>query len=201
MGNPTLSPPTTGTFQANEAVNRKLTFPPVPEGTVVTTTDHTMWALLPLPWIPCTHANYNPAASCSAGQARYPLSACQAPVQPIVSYAGFSDWKATPSYAQWQALVARAPALSTGTNWMDWLIAQTKADPPESPTSPGFYNFLACGAAAWTSTFSPNSVDNSQYWVVLVGSDKYTTGEIQQTNNFNFPARTLASGEQYFWYN
>jgi hypothetical protein len=50
LGNPDLSPPTTGTFQANQATNLKLMFPAVPDGTVVATTDHTMWNLLPLAW-------------------------------------------------------------------------------------------------------------------------------------------------------
>ena len=33
MGNPDLSPPTTGVFQANEATNQSLILSPVPDGT------------------------------------------------------------------------------------------------------------------------------------------------------------------------
>jgi hypothetical protein len=113
LGDPTLSPPTTGTFQANQAANLKLMFPPVPTGTVVSTQDHTMWGLLP--WAvtdPYGPLPYSPAPVCQpfwAPWSGYPLPA----------YAGVTKWKYSPSLAQWQAAVALAPPLSSApTGWL-----------------------------------------------------------------------------------
>ena len=210
LGNPNLTPPTTGTFQANQATNLKLKWPAVPDGAVVTTNDHTMWALLPLSFgaqnIPGCNRNYNykPAANCNASTARAPLSSCQDSQDPdqrfILSFYGFRDWRGTPTQQQWQTALEGFP---TPPNWMQTLIAQTKADAPESPTSAGFFNILACtdGEQGWTNTPAGSFLPNS-YFQILVQSDRYI---IQQAlasgaRGYNFAVRTLKTGEQYFWY-
>ena len=81
LGNPSLNPPTTGTFQANQAKNLELTWPAVPASTVVTTNDHTMWAFLPLypgdqKFNQCDRY-YTPYESCNTSLVNEPVSLCQ----------------------------------------------------------------------------------------------------------------------------
>src|SRR5262249_40288283 len=102
-----------------------------------------------------------------------------------------------PSQSQWQAALGGFP---TPPNWMQTLIAQTKADAPESPTSAGFFNILACsnGEQGWTRTkFPPNS-----YAQILLQPDKYVVqaATVSGARGYNFAVRKLVAGEQYFWY-
>ena len=83
---------------------------------------------------------------------------------------------------------------------MQTLIAQTKADAPESPTSAGFFNILACGNGeqGWTST----PLAANWYYQILLQSDSYTieTASGSRARGYNFAVRTVEGGEQYFWY-
>jgi hypothetical protein len=210
LGDPNLSPPTTGTFQANQTTNLKLIWPAVPGGTVVTTNDHTMWSLLPLAFGGSdgggcgivTNIFWVPSANCAAGTVTVPLSSCQDSHQLLpLNFYGFSDWRGTPSQQQWEAALGGFP---TPPNWMQTLIAQTKADAPESPTSAGFFNILACsnGEQGWTSTSVGGFIPNL-YFQILVQTDSYTIqgASVSGARGYNFAVRTLVTGEQYFWYN
>lgn len=195
MGDPTKSPATTGTFQANEAANLKLMFPALTSpNVVVSTVDHTMWSLAP-------YINFY-----TAGQP-YPNASCWGTNVPYgyqedayiwlspQPYAGFSNWKTVPQLSQWQAAVKLAP--SSGTNWMSWLIGQTNTTSGESPASPGFFNALSCPSAVWTGT----SAGGANFYAVDLGNNKdAAVATLRSTYNLNWPVRSLASGEQYYWY-
>ncbi len=195
MGNPDLSPPTTGTFQANQDANLKLMFPPVPPDTVVSTADHTMWALLP--WV----ANF-------AEGRTYPEPYCSYRFSPLVSsqvtqgYAGFYDWLGAPTMAMWQAAVSRAPSIKTGPSWAIWLNSETLANPPESPTSNGF--FYQCEDDSWLEWYWTSTLYSSGvYYAVSLNQGLFQRSNWSQSGpnyNISYPVRTLAPGEQYFWY-
>jgi len=206
MGNPDLTPPTTGAFQANQAANMKLMFPAVPVGTVVATQDHTMWSLVP--WTTTANGNSYPSAGCTpvVGPFYVPYANTQ-------GYAGFSNWYTTtaafgnsqhgttPSLDQWQAALKLAPPLSSGTNWQDWLVAQTKTTADESPASDGFYNIVQnCHySAVWTFTYT--SINPYHWDVVVLDKNTYTNQSSSSQSNYTWPTRPLATTEQYFWYN
>src|SRR5262249_32677669 len=98
MGNPDLSPPTTGTFQNNETANSKLVFPALTSPDVVISTqdpNHIMWAVDP--WQP-TSGGFYPAAGCWVSNVPGQGPAVQ-------GFGGFNGWLTTPSQAQWQAAV------------------------------------------------------------------------------------------------
>jgi len=192
MGNPDLSPPTTGTFQATQDANLELMFPPVPPDTVVSTVDHTMWALVP--WSIDRDNN-------NAVYPVYPPDCFLSTKVPLASssvtqgYAGFEDWLGAPTLAMWQAAVSRAPK-EPWTPWGFWLQNETLANSPESPTSNGFsYQCEYPGFHMWwTSTLSSSS---AYYSVSLIENvDDFTGG----SEHFNYPVRILAPDEQYFWY-
>lgn len=123
----------------------------------------------------------------------------------LSNYEGFTNWGFNPTKSQWQNLVSRAPASSSGTDWHDWLISQTQAEDPESPTSPGFFSTQSCGnPAAWTATDNQgNNFDHStsEWYVIQLKNDSFQLEvETSNSNYFNWPIRALASGEQYYWY-
>lgn len=199
MGNPDANPPTTGKFQADQAANLNLMFPPVPidpptrGATVINTQDHTMWALAPL-------TGFNPsmpAPHCATFGPNGPVN--------VSPYAGFRNWVYAPSKTQWQAAVSLAP---TNTAWHDWLIQQTKTTDDEMPPSPGFFDWTRqCpgggnpAGAVLTSTFDcsvPAYPCAALYMDATSNSFQRTS--ISGSASFDFTARTLAAGEQYFWY-
>jgi hypothetical protein len=216
IGNPDLDPPSSGLFQHDRAANLKLMFPAVPAGTVINTTDrnHLMWALVP--WVPSGGSGpfgpsaYVPAPQCWSWASPFFQVASYYPLEP---YAGFKNWVQSPNKDQWQALVQNAP---TNTNWRTWLIDQTKTTGDELPASPGFFDWTRCSGMAhpyaWTSTpdgqASPGT--SQKYWYINPIDDNYGSLSFSQLSNYNivngtgglaaFPARTLATGEQYFWY-
>ena len=224
MGNPDATPPTTGVFQANQAANLKLMFPPVPTdpafpqngGVVINTQDHAMWALAP--WV--ATGPYKPPALAS------PQPSCSTWPSPLLGvpnvlnasplpYLGFSNWATSPSKAQWQAAVSLAPT-NGSVLWRDWLTQQTQTTDDEMPPSSGFFVWAShCSSAipggAWTSTF--DHVANNfvyWYWYINPSSNTFATAGSSSlgngtnvsggTNLFDIPVRTLAAGEQYFWY-
>jgi hypothetical protein len=203
MGSPDLSPPTTGTFQANETANQKLTFPPVPAGTVVSTVDRTMWALVP--WQPDpNHPGYlYPAAGCATSKdpdfyTEYPNNVNRFNEQPV--YAGMpTGWAASPTKDQWQAAVKNAPP---GTDWQQWLIDQTKTTSGETPASAGFFNGQSCPHASWTST-----IDSSYYWAIFPNGQSTFVQAHQGDTNLVWPwvSFDVYSGPpwymQFFWTN
>jgi hypothetical protein len=91
---------------------------------------------------------------------------------------------------------------------MSWLIAQTQAVAPDSPASDGFFNILQCssyyGYFVWTSTNQGSSNPNfySPYAVIDISN-----GQIPAKNTYPYGepnwlvlTRSLAQGEQYYWY-
>ncbi len=215
MGNPDATPPTTGTFQSNQAANQKLMFPPVPidpvtrSTAVISTQDpnHTMWALLP--WAPAGPGFASPQPSCATwpSPSLGVLNVLDAATQP---YLGFNNWAKSPSKAQWQAAVSLAPT-NGSVQWSDWLVQQTQTSDDETPPSIGFFVWaIHCSGGAWTSTYD-HSVNLSQfYWYMNPTSNTFSTAVSSSAGNglnysggtpfFDFPVRTLAAGEQYFWY-
>lgn len=201
LGNPNLSPATTGTFQANQAADMKLMFPAVPNGTVISTQDHSMWSINP--WAP-SGQSYSPAASCYAVAWPF-LTSIDVAWKNSPPYAGFNDWEPSPTYEQWQKATAQAPA---GQEWRDWLTAQTQTGPDETPASPGFFNWTrvcAGGYGAWTTT-KPAGLEHATppwfwYMIPYKVKDQFEQRAINNTFGFDFPARSLAAGEQYYWYN
>jgi hypothetical protein len=210
MGNPDANPPTTGTFQFDQANNLKLMFPPVPVDpqtratTVISTQDpnHTMWALVP--WVQIgTDANggplFQPSPRCWLGPGWTLTNGSRTP------YAGFGNW-ANGSKPQWQAAVSLAPT-DGSVHWLDWLIQQTQTTDDESPVSPGFFNTTgACpgqgypvAGGIWTSTGS-----GATFWYMdpIGNSFQQLNGGLngKDTSGFFFPVRTLEPGEQYYWY-
>jgi len=202
MGNPDLSPPTTGEFQANQDANLELMFPPVPSGTVISTADHTMWALLPYSYSGGDGGTFYPTDSCTVEaywwRIIYPSWVAQ-------GFAGFSDWIATPTRAMWEAALTRAPSIDTGTSWEQWIVTETQADAPESPTSPGFRICETQNSFNWTNTTSSGSLSDSNAvcYVVSLASSKFLTSHCYGAydyGNISYPVRALKPDEQYFWY-
>jgi hypothetical protein len=199
MGNPNANPPTTGTFQSDQAANLSVMFPPVPidpptrATTVISTQDHTMFALLP--WV-----NHQNGASPAPGCSGYLNT-----VFGVTPYAGFRNWEQAPSKAQWQAAVSLAP---TNTAWHDWLIQQTRTTDDEYPASPGFLDLSKqCpgGGKPIAGALLTSNSDCSlpAYPCVWITMDPYKNtfqNLLLDGSAFAWPARTLAAGEQYFWY-
>ena len=191
MGNPDVDPPTTGIFQDNQDANLALMFPPVPPDTVVSTADHTMWALLP--WV----VNYQ-------AETIWPQPYCYYRFVPLADtsvtqgYAGLDGWLGAPTKAMWQAALTLAPSEDTGPNWSVWFNSETLANEPESPTSAGFYTHCESTypECYWTST--PDG--KGGYNVVCLLSNSFLTSTSGPDYNISYPVRTLAPDEQYFWY-
>lgn len=208
MGNPDASPPTTGLFQGNQAANLQLMFPPVPTDTqtggttVISTQDHTMWSLVPWvhDWPPAGYPpTWSPQAACQFFN-QIPIYANSVPTEPSngissYPYAGFYNWQYAPSKAQWQAAVSLAPT-NGSVQWGDWLTQQTQTTETEMPPSAGFFNWnrhCSGGNGTWTSTqTTPPSV-----WNINLVTNSFQNWT---ANGPWYPARTLAAGEQYFWY-
>jgi hypothetical protein len=199
MGNPTLNPPTTGTFQANQAANLKLTFPAVPVSTVINTRDHTMWE---------TDYPTDNDDACSNPTGPPTQSTLLSPLLSPISWNGIAGFT-SPSLTDIQSLITAW----SGSNPNVWLTAQTQAVAPDSPLSPGFTNFSyeygACPHTVWTSTFtgsyySYNGQKYPRYYVMDLdtGSTSVPSDlEISGMNwNLIFLKRSLSQGEQYFWY-
>jgi hypothetical protein len=127
IGNPDGTPPP-GVVQADRAANLHLMFPPVPDGTVISTQDHIMWALVP--WVQTGYSEYpiyQILPRCWTGQILpFYITGSFAP-----SYAGFKGWWWS-SKPQWQAAVSLAPT-NGSVAWRDWLIQQTKTTADELP--------------------------------------------------------------------
>lgn len=195
--NPDLSPPTTGTFQANENANLKLIFPAVPVGTVIETKDHSMWA---------TDYPMNTINACLEGFTGPPdYSLNNTPALSPISWNGIAGW-VSPSVADFQSLI-------TGWSGSDpnvWLTAQTQAVAPDSPVSTGFANFTSnvyngCSTLAWTRT--PTGVVYSgftgYYLFYLINGETPYSGYARYPNEppfLVFLRRSLSQGEQYNWY-
>jgi hypothetical protein len=205
LGNPDLNPPTTGTFQATNAAEQQLMFPPVPVGAVVDTKTLLMWLtdipkLAPntisgqtsyiCPYVKGAGAGYGYASGPSFGY----------------SYNGLS-W-ISPNLSQMQALISGW----SGSSPMAWLISQSKAVAPDSPTSSGFFDVIACGQSGnnvyvWTtnnqgsqgSPYSPYALMDMRNGSV---PPKNTPPYVNITNlgQYLYLARGLAQGEQYYWY-
>jgi hypothetical protein len=217
IGDPDLSPPNnTGVFQADGGNNIKLMKPPVPTdaafpqngGVVINTQDHTMWALAP--WV--GKALASPQPSCSTWPSPFlgvpnVLNASPSP------YLGFSNWATSPSKDQWKAAVSLAP---TNKSWLDWLMQQTQTTDGEMPSSNGFFVWSshcssAIPTAAWTSTLD-HVVNGVFLWYSYINpsTNSFSSAVSSSAGNgtnysggtylFDFPVRTLAAGEQYFWY-
>jgi hypothetical protein len=199
MGNPDATPPTTGTFQADQAANLKLTFPPVPANYVISTQDpnHAMWALVP--WVgnpggsPPTGypvdwkqqpacAYYSVAPALIYGQYSYPL--------PFPTYYGLDNWQWAPTKAQWQAAVSLAPT-NGSVQWGAWLTQQTQTTGDESPASPGFFN---CSGNSWVSTPS------GTYLNINLVTNSFPSVPYSSPGVW-YGVRPLDAGEQYYWYN
>jgi hypothetical protein len=203
MGNPDLSPPTDGTFQTNQDANQKLMYPALTSPNVfVNTTDHKMWSINP--WnvtdSTCRTCTIQPSPTCA--QTSYPVYLSSQLI--LSNYEGFTNWAFNPTKTDCQNLVSRAPAASSGTDWQDWLISQTQAEDPESPISPGFFNITESCANpdAWTATDQTGANFNflaGEWYVIQLKTDSFPV-VFEGPNEFNWPIRPLASGEQYYYY-
>ena len=208
IGNPDAVPPTAGVFQADRAANLKLMFPPLSVDTqtggttVISTQDHTMWSLVPWVhnWPPAGYPpTWSPQAACQFFN-QIPIYVNSIPTEPSngissYPYAGFYNWQYAPSKAQWQAAVSLAPT-NGSVQWGDWLTQQTQTTETEMPPSAGFFNWnrhCSGGNGTWTSTqTTPPSV-----WNINLVTNSFQNWT---ANGPWYPARTLAAGEQYFWY-
>ena len=116
MGNPDLSSPTTGTFQANQTANLVLTFPSVPVGTVINTRDHTMWS---------TDYPVHSLDACN-GVGFPTYSDAKSPLLSPVSWNGIAG-RISPSLTDMKNLIAGW----SGQISNYWLTAETQAVAPD----------------------------------------------------------------------
>jgi hypothetical protein len=206
LGNPELSPPTTGTFQATQAAELQLMFPAVPGGTVVDTKTRLMW----LTEIPQLEPHVPPFG----GPPNY---ICPSR---LVVYDPTYGWTQGPSFGySYNGLSWISPNLSqmqglidgwSGSSPMSWLIAQSRAVAPDSPTSNGFFDILGCSdegyrsSYVWTTTNQGSSgAKYSPYALMDV-----TNGSVPAKNTYPYEnhgnwlmfARSLGQKEQYYWY-
>jgi hypothetical protein len=202
LGNPELKPPTTGAFQATNADELQLMFPAVPVGAVVDTKTLLMW-LTDIPKFPpegyCPYLT-SPLAG-TYGFSQGPSFG--------VSYKGLS-WK-SPNLSQMQGLIDGWSGKASTP--MDWLIAQSKAVRPDSPTSSGFFNIIICNnlgpySYVWTTTDQGSS--GSKYSVYALMDMRNGSVPAKNTAPYKIDTifdgqylmltRGLAPGEQYYWY-
>jgi hypothetical protein len=198
LGNPDLKPPTTGMFQATQAAELALMFPPVPGGTVVDTKTRLMWSTA----IPRLLSN----GSCPSV---YPFNRPEYGYDygPSfgLSYKGLI-W-ISPNLPQMQVLISGW----SGSSPMAWLVVQSKAVPPDSPTSDGFFNIQRCNRGesnphkdyVWTTTNQGSS--GSKYSVYALMDMRDGSVPAKNTKPYEGPnwlmfVRSLAQGEQYYWY-
>ncbi len=199
LGNPELNPPTTGTFQATNAAELQLMFPAVPGGTVVDTKTRLMW-LTDVPslflGVYCPyHFYYNSAY----GWENAPS------LEGTYHYHGLL-W-ISPNLPQMQALIDGWSGKASTP--MDWLVAQSKAVAPDSPTSNGFFNIIACNdggrySYVWTSTNQGSSAPKySPYALMDMRNGSVpakNTAPYENYGNWLMLTRSLGQGEQYYWY-
>jgi hypothetical protein len=206
LGDPELDPPTTGSFQATHRAELQLMFPAVPVGTVVDTKTRLMWAT-GMPMLqPVTDINGNTTYYCPADYYGFgaPYGLTGGPSFGM-NFVGLSGWT-SPSLSTLQALIDGWSG--NAANPLSWLIAQSKAVAPDTPTSAGFFDVLACAQGShtfvWTNTNQGSSNPNfySPYAVVdmnngsVPAKNTYPYGQ----SNWLFLTRPLAQGEQYYWY-
>lgn len=199
LGNPELG--TTGTFQAIQAAEQALMFPPVPEGTVVDTKTKLMWLTnIPSYSYPSQCPNFPGAVDVHHG---FTLG-------PSFTYYKNTLVYTSPTLPQMQGLVdgwsGKAPTA------MAWLVGQSKAVSPDSPTSKGFFNIFNCGLGygdkdyydyVWTTTNQGSS--SSKYSVYALmdmrnGSVPAKNTVPYEHGNWLMLVRFLGQGEQYYWY-
>jgi hypothetical protein len=205
LGNPELNPPTTGTFQATNDAEQQLMFPPVPGSTVVDTKTRLMW----LTAIPQLEPHIPPFG----GPPNYVCPSRLAVYDPTYgwtqgpsfgySYNGLS-W-ISPNLSQMQGLIDGW----SGSSPMSWLIAQSRAVAPDSPTSDGFFDILLCSVGnsyryVWTTTNQGSSGSKySPYALMDMANGSVpakNTAPYENHGNWLMFVRSLAQGEQYYWY-
>ncbi len=222
LGDPSVKPPLLGTFQTNRDAQAKLVYPAVPDGTVIlTTAAPTMWATALPSWVPGP-APRNTSVSCPTLQFSkfYPTTPADPtglnygavtttrkfiPVDAPVSYLGLDGWTSPTTtddgrHADFNTLISGW----NGTSPNAWLTAQTKAEAPESPTSPGFFNIVNCSYPKWLPT------DSQGYPYMQFPSVSSATGDSLDMSNGKVSlkaaswwimlVRTLSSKEQYYPY-
>jgi hypothetical protein len=195
LGNPELG--TTGEFQAIQAAEQALMFPAVPGGTVVDTKTKLMW-LTDVPSLyPGGYCPYYFYYNSAYGWENAPS------LEGTYHYHGLL-W-ISPSLPQMQALISGW----SGSSPMSWLIGQSKAVTPDSPTSNGFFNVIACNdggrySYVWTSTNQGSSAPKySPYALMDMRNGSVpakNTAPYENYGNWLMFARNLAQGEQYYWY-
>ena len=197
MGNPDATPPTTGTFQANENANLTLMFPAVPLRTVVDTMTRFMWETD----MPTTMA-------CIIGSNGNPPAISSAPYVGYYAWNGFPNWT-SPAIEDLQTLTNGAG----GGSPMAWLISQTNAVSPDYPQSKGFpdivdepylppYNCTS-QRAVWSIDPAPTPPNSNPLHYVFDFKDGATEVSSQQNVGYwLFLRRPLdqKGHEQYYWY-
>jgi hypothetical protein len=186
LGDMSGDPPRLGTFQKTFTAEAKLLFPAVPNGTVIATSDHTMWLVTsPVLW----DVGGVEIALCGV-----PLSGSiqRTAVTSPLSIMGFS-WL-SPSVSEAEGLVQGW----TGSNPNQWLTANTQSSNP--PTSSGFGNYLLndpleCNKLDVTPSTVWTRDGNS---TLDLSSGHIVTPSV--SHNWILLDRQLATGEQYYWY-
>ncbi len=198
MGNPNLNPPTTGTFQANEAVNLQLIGQAVPEGTVVSIVKGVMWGLLPWQYYSAGNSDNGllnpvyPAAGCgawlSSGTSNFNLYVPE-------SWGWNNGWQEAPNIDDWKAAVSLAPP---GTDWQQWLIDQTKTTGDETPSSPGFFSGQTCPHASWAYNLQDPS---NPWWAIFPNGQSTFVQAHSGDKNLAWPYNYNPNNYLYFWTN
>jgi len=208
LGDVNANPPTQGTLQNTYNAELQLMFPAVPLNTVINTKDRMMWATN----YPRTDLDWCSGQGPGYGEfAPYPATE-----EFIYIYNGKTGWS-SPDLSFTQTLIDGW----TGASPSDWLINQTKAEAPDSPTSPGFpnvVNLCVPGGWVWTQTWTGHDSGNNQVFYIV----DLATGAVNSNDGiaapqcdyqhletcwvYNIPfrwqiiARGLERGEQYYWY-
>lgn len=205
-GDPRKDPPTTGAFQNALSSQAKLIFPDVPPNTVINTRDHTMWLIQPVVLRP----GFGGAPSVLCLPPPRGDVAGRPMVPPTVVEVHGLRWN-SPTLAQANALLR-----GSSGNVNEWLTANTKAEAPETPTSPGFPDYLIkrrndcngrdTGEIAWTGEYTGksrdiNGINYSIYYSFNLRNGKILDDtEIMFNHNWLLVDRELKPGEQYYWY-
>ncbi len=184
----------------------KLMFPAVPVGAVIDTKSRLMW----LTDIPKLYPLIFPDGS-SDDVIRPYVNVIDDPTYGFtkgphsgLSFNGLPDWT-SPTLPVMQGLISGW----SGGNPMSWLIDQSKAVAPDSPISNGFFNIIACDdggfySYVWTATNQGSSGSNYSPYALM----DMRNGSVpaKNTTPYNSPGnwlmltRSLAQGEQYYWY-
>jgi hypothetical protein len=194
MGNPEATPPTTGTFQFNETQNQKLMFPAVSGQMTINTKDRTFWSLS-FPQV--SHyggtCGWIPQGPYGFAFTPYPLS-----YQNYGSPFGLRS----PSATEMQSVIAGW----TGSSPLDWLIAN------------GFTGLAGTNGCGYGEVFWTESLTGQSYQLMNLATGSsagsqppYDTncypfgpGQCNDPNmghfHWDMGMRSLAAGEQYYWY-